>query len=128
VCIFLFKESVFDRLSSTGFRVRKKYKTRNGLSQETLFGSSPIIDADFIEVDAEVDEDFFHPLIPLLNLIQDQLARNFWKISENTLEQGPKRKFLRSLKRFAKFLRAEVLKVISGKRRERRSLLIKWRE
>ena len=61
MCIFLFKESVFDRLSSAGFRVRKKYKTRNGPSQETLFGSSPIIDADFIEVDAEVDEDFFHP-------------------------------------------------------------------
>jgi predicted house-cleaning noncanonical NTP pyrophosphatase (MazG superfamily) len=51
----LLKERVFDRLSDAGFRVRKKSKFRKTSSHESLFGSSPIIDANFIEV----NEDFF---------------------------------------------------------------------
>jgi len=49
----LLKENVFDRLLDAGFRIRKK--SRKASSRESLFGSSPIIDADFVEA----DEDFF---------------------------------------------------------------------
>jgi predicted house-cleaning noncanonical NTP pyrophosphatase (MazG superfamily) len=52
-CIFLLKESVFDRLLDAGFRIRKK--SRKASSREALFGSSSVIDADFVEV----DENFF---------------------------------------------------------------------
>jgi hypothetical protein len=52
----LLKERVFNRLSDTGFRVSKKFRPGKASSRESLFGSSPIIDADFIEI----DEDFFH--------------------------------------------------------------------
>jgi hypothetical protein len=52
----LLKERVFDRFSDAGFRVRKKSKFRKVSSHEDLFGSSSIIDADFVEI----DETFFH--------------------------------------------------------------------
>ncbi len=52
----MLKERVFDRFSNAGFRVRKKSKFRKVSSREDLFGSSPIIDADFVEI----DETFFH--------------------------------------------------------------------
>jgi hypothetical protein len=52
----LFKEKVFDKLSDAGFRVRKKSKFRKASSRESLLGSSPIVDADFVEV----DDDFSH--------------------------------------------------------------------
>lgn len=51
----MLKERVFDRLSDAGFKVRKKSKSRKTSSRESLFGSSPIIDANFVEV----NEDFF---------------------------------------------------------------------
>jgi hypothetical protein len=51
----LLKERVFDRLSNAGFGVRKKSEPRKTLSRESLLGSSPIIDADFVEI----HEDFF---------------------------------------------------------------------
>jgi len=54
-CIFLLKDRVFDRLSDA-VRVRKKSKSRKTSSRESLFGSSPVIDADFVEI----DESFFH--------------------------------------------------------------------
>jgi hypothetical protein len=47
----LLKERVLDRLSDAGFGVRKKSKSRNTSSRELLLGSSPIIDANFVEVD-----------------------------------------------------------------------------
>jgi predicted house-cleaning noncanonical NTP pyrophosphatase (MazG superfamily) len=47
----LLKERIFDRLSDAGFGVRKKSKSRNTSSRELLLGSSPIIDANFVEVD-----------------------------------------------------------------------------
>jgi len=50
----LLKENVFDRLLDASFNIRKKSKKTS--SRESLLGSSPIIDADFVEV----DEDFFH--------------------------------------------------------------------
>lgn len=50
----MLKEKVFDRLSDAGFRVREKSRSRKASSHESLFGSSPIIDADFVEI----DEDF----------------------------------------------------------------------
>jgi hypothetical protein len=50
-CIFLLKEKVFDRLSDAGLRVRKKSRSRKASSRESIFGSGPIIDADFVEVD-----------------------------------------------------------------------------
>ncbi|MGB9938511.1 hypothetical protein [Methanosarcina sp.] len=51
----MLKEKVFDRLSDAGFRVGKKSKSRKASSRESLFGSGPIIDADFVEI----DEGFF---------------------------------------------------------------------
>ena len=66
----MLKERIFDRLSDAGFWVRKKSKSRKTLSRESLLGSSPIIDADFVEV----DEDFFRDPDSLLNWIQDQLT------------------------------------------------------
>ena len=67
----MLKDRVFDRLSDAGFRIRNKSKSRKVSSREDIFGSSPIIDADFVEIDdvevddvevddIEVDEDFFH--------------------------------------------------------------------
>ena len=50
----MLKEKVFYRLSDAGFRVRKKSESRKALFYESPFGSSPIIDADFVEI----DEDF----------------------------------------------------------------------
>lgn len=50
----MLKEKVFDRLSDAGLRVRKKSESRKALFYESPFGSSPIIDADFVEI----DEDF----------------------------------------------------------------------
>jgi hypothetical protein len=47
----LLKERIFDRFSDAGFGVRKKSKSRNTSSRELLLGSSPIIDANFVEVD-----------------------------------------------------------------------------
>ncbi len=47
----MLKERVFDRLSDAGLRIKKKPKSRRTSSRESLFGSSPIIDADFVEVD-----------------------------------------------------------------------------
>lgn len=56
----MLKDRVFDRLSNAGLGIRNKYKSRKASSREAIFGSSPIIDADFVEVDdAEVNEDFF---------------------------------------------------------------------
>ncbi len=49
----MLKERVFDRIFDAGFRIQQK--SRKASSREALFGSSPIIDADFVEV----DEDFF---------------------------------------------------------------------
>ncbi len=51
----MLKERVFDTLSDAGFRIRKKSKSRKASSRESLLGSSPIVDADFVEV----EEDFF---------------------------------------------------------------------
>ncbi len=65
MCIFLFKERVFDRLSSAGFRVKEKYKSRKTPSYETLFGSSPIIVADFVEVEEDLFRIYDSP--PKLN-------------------------------------------------------------
>lgn len=62
----MLKDRVLDRLSDAGFRIRNKSKFRKASSREAIFGSSPIIDADFIEVynvkvnDVEAEEDFFH--------------------------------------------------------------------
>lgn len=50
----MLKESVFDKLLDAGFRIRNK--SRKASSRESLLGSSPIIDANFVEV----DESFFH--------------------------------------------------------------------
>ncbi len=47
----MLKERVLDRLSDAGFGVRKKSKSRNTSSRELLLGSSPIIDANFVEVE-----------------------------------------------------------------------------
>jgi hypothetical protein len=52
-CIFLLKENVFDRLLDAGLKIRMK--SRKASSYESIFGSNPIIDADFVEV----EEDFF---------------------------------------------------------------------
>jgi len=53
----LLKDRVFDRLSDAGFRVRKKPKSRKTSSRGSLLGSSPIIDADFVEVDEAFSQD-----------------------------------------------------------------------
>lgn len=61
---------VLDRLSDVGFRIRNKSKFKKASLREAIFGSSPIIDADFVEVydvkindvetnDVEAEEDFF---------------------------------------------------------------------
>lgn len=50
----MLKERVFNRFSDAGFRVGKKSKSRKASSRESLFGSSPIIDADFVEIDEEI--------------------------------------------------------------------------
>lgn len=56
----MLKDRVFDRLSDAGFRIQKKSKSRKASSREALFESSPIIDADFVEVDDfKVDKDSF---------------------------------------------------------------------
>ncbi|HWQ50000.1 MAG TPA: hypothetical protein VN414_13870 [Methanosarcina sp.] len=61
----MLKDRVFDRLSDAGFMIRNKFKSRKASSREAIFGSSPIIDADFIEVgNVEVDEDFFRDTDP----------------------------------------------------------------
>lgn len=65
MCIFLFKERVFDRLSSAGFRVKEEHKSRKTPSYETLFGSSPIIIADFVEVEEDLFRIYDSP--PKLN-------------------------------------------------------------
>lgn len=49
----MIKERVFDRFSDAGFGVRKKSMSRNTSSRELLLGSSPIIDADFVEVNED---------------------------------------------------------------------------
>lgn len=57
----MLKDRVFDRLSDAGFRIRNKSKSRKASSREALFGSSHIIDADFVDVDdIKVHKDFFH--------------------------------------------------------------------
>lgn len=66
----MLKDRVLDRLSDAGFRIRNKSKFRKASSREAIFGSSPIIDADFIEVynvkvnDVEAEEDFFRDPAP----------------------------------------------------------------
>jgi len=56
----LLKDRVFDRFSDAGFRIRSKSESRKISSREAIFGSNPIIDADFVEVDdVEIEEDFF---------------------------------------------------------------------
>ncbi|WP_240664294.1 hypothetical protein [Methanosarcina sp. MSH10X1] len=47
----MLKEKVFNKLSDAGLRIRKNPKSRKASSRESLFGNSPIIDADFVEVD-----------------------------------------------------------------------------
>lgn len=51
------KKGVFERLSDAGFRVRKKSESEKVLSRESLLGSSPVIDADFVEVDEDFSMD-----------------------------------------------------------------------
>jgi hypothetical protein len=53
------KKGVFERLSDAGFRVRKKSESERVLSHESLLGSCPVIDADFVEVgdDFSMDKD-----------------------------------------------------------------------
>jgi vacuolar-type H+-ATPase subunit E/Vma4 len=53
----LLKERIFDRFSDAGFGVRKKSKSRNASSSELLLGSSPIIDANFVEVEESASHD-----------------------------------------------------------------------
>lgn len=45
----MLKEKVFDRLSDAGLRIRKKPSKAS--SRESILGNSPVIDADFVEVD-----------------------------------------------------------------------------
>jgi hypothetical protein len=52
------KKRIFDRLLNTGLGF-KKPESRKASSQECLFGVSPIIDADFIEVNGEFSQDSF---------------------------------------------------------------------
>jgi predicted house-cleaning noncanonical NTP pyrophosphatase (MazG superfamily) len=53
------KKGVFERLSDAGFRVRKKSESERVLSHDSLLGSCPVIDADFVEVgdDFSMDKD-----------------------------------------------------------------------
>ncbi|AKB52742.1 hypothetical protein MSBRW_3489 [Methanosarcina barkeri str. Wiesmoor] len=61
----MLKDRVFDRLSDAGFRIRNKSKSRKASSREAIFGSSPIIDADFVEVDdVEIDGNCFRDPSP----------------------------------------------------------------
>jgi hypothetical protein len=53
------KKGVFKRLSDAGFGVRKKPESERVLSRDSLLGSCPVIDADFVEVgdDFYMDKD-----------------------------------------------------------------------
>jgi hypothetical protein len=53
------KKRVFDRLLNTDFGIRRP-ESRKASSHECLFGSSSIIDADFVEVNEEIPKDSFY--------------------------------------------------------------------
>ena len=50
--IFLLKskKGVFERLSNAGFRIGRKSESRKISSRDSILGSCPVIDADFVEV------------------------------------------------------------------------------
>lgn len=51
------KVDIFDRLSHAGYRIKRRYKTRHTSSSD-LFGTIPIIDADFVEVKKDLPKEF----------------------------------------------------------------------
>ena len=95
----------------------RKSESRKTSSRDSLLGSCPVIDADFVEV----DEDFSRDPIPLLNRTPNQLTPNCWKNSESTLKRGLRKKSPRYLKKFTKFWKAELLKVNSRRLPEKRN-------
>lgn len=50
----MLKQGVFDKFSDAASRIRKEPKSRKTSSKDSLFGSDPIIDADFVEVDEDL--------------------------------------------------------------------------
>jgi hypothetical protein len=50
-CIFLLKKGVCNRLSNTGFMIRKKPEFWKASSCDFIFESCPIIESDFVEID-----------------------------------------------------------------------------
>lgn len=51
------KKDVFGRLSRAGYRTRKKTESGKASLRDSLVGKGPFIDADFVEVDGDFEEE-----------------------------------------------------------------------
>lgn len=104
----MLKKGVFDRLSDAGFRIRKKSDSRKASSRESLLGSSPVVDADFVEV----DEDFFRDPDPSYKL-------DYESIDSELLENLREYLKTRSQEEISEIFE-EVRKILEGRASERR--------
>jgi hypothetical protein len=94
----LLKKRLFDRLSNASSGIRKKPEARKNSSHDSLLGSCPVIDADFVEV----EENFLSDPNPSYKL-------NSGSIDPNTLE-----KLKEYLKTRSQDEISEIFKEISG--------------
>lgn len=62
-CDFLLKnkEDIFRRFSNSGYRFRKSPKSGKDSLRESLIGSCPVIDAEFVEVSGDSASEELHP-------------------------------------------------------------------
>ena len=103
------KKGGFERLSNAGFRIGRKSESKKISSRDSILGSCPVIDADFVEVGKDSPPNPGFSSEPNSESIDSELLE---KLREY-LKRGLRRKSPRYLKKFIEFWKAELLKANS---------------